>query len=601
MIQKIINFLKAVPGAIWKHKIRSSVALIILIVAVYYGYNYFFTKTETETRYILTSVSKGTITTTVSGTGQVESADEKTVNAEASGEITYLNSNVKVGETITKGTLIASIDNTDALKTISNDKTTIENKEDSLETAKMTLDDLVGTDESNPTVKQDAQDDLEKAYEDGYNTVSSAFLDLPTIMKDLDNILYGNTYTTYQDNIDYYTYGAYPYDESALVYKTNAKDAYEKARAAYDTNFLNYKSSSIYSETATIDSLISESYATTKLVAQAIKDAINLVQFYEDTLTDHNIEIPNTADTHISSLSSSLNTANSDVSSLFSTTNTIESKKEAIEDSTDQIRTAKLSVKSAEQALQNAKDTLEDDQDALSDYSIYATMSGIISAVNIEKGDSVSSGTNVVTIITTSKIASITLSETDIVGIKVGNTATITFDAIENLEVQGTVSEVDASGSASSGVVSYGLEIAFDTDDDNVKAGMSVSAIIATNSKEDVLILPSTAVKENDNGTYYVQVLNDEYDLTNRSIAIKGVTSATPPTKKTITIGLADDTNTEITSGLEEGDQIVLRVSSSTTTSTTSSSSNKSSSNSSSILNTGGGMPSGGAGGPPGM
>ena len=42
--------------------------------------------------------------------------------------------------------------------------------------------------------------------------------------------------------------------------------------------------------------------------------------------------------------------------------------------------------------------------------------------------------------------------------------------------------------------------------------------------------------------------------------------SATAPTTKTVTIGLADDTNTEITSGLSAGDQIVLRVSKSTTT-----------------------------------
>ena len=77
------------------------------------------------------------------------------------------------------------------------------------------------------------------------------------------------------------------------------------------------------------------------------------------------------------------------------------------------------------------------------------------------------------------------------------------------------------------------------------------------------------------------------------------MTSATAPTTKTITIGLADDTNTEITSGLSEGDQVVVRVSTSSTTTSSSSGSSSIKSSSNSILNTGGGGMGGGA--PPGM
>jgi multidrug efflux pump subunit AcrA (membrane-fusion protein) len=216
--------------------------------------------------------------------------------------------------------------------------------------------------------------------------------------------------------------------------------------------------------------------------------------------------------------------------------------------------------------------------------------------VSISSGDDVSSGATVATIITKSKIATITLSETDIVGIKTGNKAIITLDAIEDLSIEGEVSEVDSAGTASSGVVSYGIEIAFDTDNDDVKAGMSVSATVVTNSKENVLTVPTSAVKENKDGTYYVQVLADNYDLANKSNLIKGVVSKNPPTIKIVEIGLADDTNTEIISGLSEGDQIVVRVSSSTTTASSTTSSNT---KSGAILNTGGTGMTGG--GPPGM
>jgi len=589
-----INFFNKTKTLVLKHKIISSIIILVLLVGGYYGYN-FFSKTNTETRYILTSVAKGMITASVSGTGQVESADSRDVKAEASGKITYLNSNAKTGNTITKGTLIASIDNTDALKTVTSKKRAIENAEDNLETAKIALDKLIGSDESNPTVKQDAEKDLTKAYEDGYNAVSSVFLDLPSIMKGLDDILYGNTFISYQDNIDYYTSVASTYDSTADVFKNSAEISYKKARTDYDANFKNYKASNIYSDTEDISSLIVEAYNTTREIVQSVKDAVNLIQFYKDTLTTHRGQTNSVADTHISSLSSYLSIANSDVSSLFSSTSTIDKDVQAITDSTNTIRTSRLDVKSKEQAVEDAKTALEDAQDALSDYYIYANLTGVVSSVDIKSGDDISSGSVVTTIITKSKIAKITLSESDIADIKVGDKAILTFDAIEDLTITGGVIEVDSAGTASSGVVSYGLEIAFDTNSDSVKSGMSASATIITNSKSDVLTIPTTAVKSNNDGTYYVQVLSKAYDLTDKTNSIKGVVSATAPTAKTITIGLSDETNTEITGGLSENDQVVVRIS---TTTTASSSSSRSSAPPNSILNTNG---PGGAGGPPGM
>jgi HlyD family secretion protein len=564
------------------HKIISSVILIVLIVAGYYGYKSLTTETA-ETRYILTSVAKGMINTSVSGTGQVAPKEEKNIKAKASGEITYLNSNVKVGATIARGTSIATIDTTEAKKTI-------QEAEESLESAQIALAKLIGADESNPRNKQGAQKDLAKSYEDGYNSVSSVFLDLPAIMKGLDDILYGNTFNNYQDNIYYYTYATYTYNENILQYKADVNTSYETARDAYNKNFENYKKSNRYSDTATIDAIITETYETTKSIAQSVKDTINFIQFYEDTLTYYGMEINSTADTHLSSLSSYLSESNSSISSLFSATSTIEDDKEALEDTDSDIRTAKLTVTQKERTLQEAKN-------ALNNYYIYATLGGIVSEINISQGDDVSSGSTAVTIITESKIAEITLSEVDVAKVKVGNKATLTFDAIEDLTITGEVTEVDSAGVASSGVVSYGIEISFDTNEDNVKSGMSVSATIITNSKNDVLTVPSTSVKSNDDGTYYVQILSKDYDLTNKTNSIKGVTSATSPATKAVEIGLSDDTNTEITSGLSEGDQIVVRVSSGSASSTSSSSSSKSSGN---ILNTGGGggMP---AGGPPGM
>lgn len=568
---------------ILKHKIVSAAAIIILATVGFFWYKN-LSANEGETRYILSSVSKETIITSVSGTGQVSSADQKDVKSKASGEIIYLNA--KTGQSVTKGTLLAKIDTTTAEKAI-------QTAEENLETAKISLEKLQGPEDSEiPRNKQEAISDLEKSYEDGYNSVSTVFLDLPDIMVGLNDILYGYTFNTYQQNIEYYTYNVYGYDEKIIIYRESAKSSYQVAKEAYNDCFENYKSTSRYSDSETINSIINETYQTTKNIAQAVKDVNNLIQVYKDILTNKSIPISSIADTHLSSLNSYLSKTNSALSTLFSATNTIKNNIEAVSDADLDLRSQKLAVEQKQRALQEA-------QDALGDYYIYAPLSGIISELNFSAGEDVSSGTSIATIITDSKIAQITLSEVDVAKVKVGNRATLTFDAIEDLTLTGEVTEVDSVGSVSSGVVSYGIEIAFDTNEENIKSGMSVSATIITDSKSDALTIPTAALKTQSDGTYYVQVLSKEYDLKDKTNTIKGVLSDTDPQIKIVEIGLSDDTNTEITSGLSEGNQVVVRISSGTTSANSNSNSSTKSSGSS-ILNTGSSIRIQG-GGPPGM
>jgi HlyD family secretion protein len=111
-------------------------------------------------------------------------------------------------------------------------------------------------------------------------------------------------------------------------------------------------------------------------------------------------------------------------------------------------------------------------------------------------------------------------------------------------------------GTVSSGIVSYNTEISFDTQDDRVKSGMSVSVSIITNTHENVLIVPNSAIKTQGNLTFVESFIPA---LT----VLKGVTgtpSEIPPQRKKVEIGLVDDTYTEIISGLNEGDQIVTRT-----------------------------------------
>ena len=201
----------------------------------------------------------------------------------------------------------------------------------------------------------------------------------------------------------------------------------------------------------------------------------------------------------------------------------------------------------------------------------------MLATLDIKKGDNVSSGASIGTFITKNQVAEITLNEVDATKVKVGQKATLTFDAVDGLTITGTVVQVDLVGTVSQGVVSYKVKIGFDTQDDRVKSGMSVSSSVITDTRQNVVIVPTSAVKSNSDGSSYVE--------------IPGTTPTSVPSQQTVEVGLSDNTNSEIISGLKEGDQVVTKTVTTTATKTTTAKS------ATSLL--GGGRAVGGGGGIP--
>jgi HlyD family secretion protein len=557
MINAIKKAAPAIKNFIFKHKIISVIIILCLLGGGYWWYKS-STNTSGETRYVLAAVTKGTIISSVSGTGQVSASDQMALSpgSGASGEIVYLNA--VSGQKVSAGTLLLELDTTNAEKTI-------RDAQSSLESAQISLEKLVGPDTlTTPLNKQNAEDTLNQDYQSGYNTVSNIFIDLPTIMTDLQNIIYGNAFNNYQENIDFYTYTANIYDQTATIFKDSLVKSYQTASDEYTKNFNDYKSTTRYSDNATVDSIISETYNTTRDIAQAIKDTNNLIQFYKDTLVKYNIKENPIADTQLSTVNSDSSKADNDIINLLNTQSTLKSDKTAISN-------ADLDVTSQQLSLTKAQNTLADDKDALANYYIYAPFDGVIGAVSVQKGDTISSGTSAITFITQKEYTTISLSEIDITKIKLGDKAVLTFDAIDGLSIAGQVTEIDTIGTVSQGVVSYNVQITFDTQDARIKPGMSVSANVITDTKLDVLTVPNSAVKSR-NGSYYVLVLGEKENLNSPS-ASQGFISATAPSQKPVQIGVADDTNTEITSGLSEGDQVVVRTISGAATAASSASS----------------------------
>lgn len=173
------------------------------------------------------------------------------------------------------------------------------------------------------------------------------------------------------------------------------------------------------------------------------------------------------------------------------------------------------------------------------------------------------------------------INETDVTSIKDGQTASVTFDAIDNETFTGKVDEVAHEGSTSSNVVSYDVWVVLDKSDSRFKSGMTAAAEVTVSKESDVLLVSNAAVKGS-GSNQYVLIMK---------------TGATAPSQTKVTIGTRGDSQTVIKSGVTAGERIVSQAITTSSTGTTSSILGNMAGASSRFAS--GGMPGGGGGTPP--
>ena len=136
---------------------------------------------------------------------------------------------------------------------------------------------------------------------------------------------------------------------------------------------------------------------------------------------------------------------------------------------------------------------------------------------------------------------SVNVDEMDILSIKKGQKATVTFDAIENKEYEGEITSIDKNGTTSNGTTKYPVEITL-TKEDSMMSGMNASVTITISEVSDALLVPAAAVTEEGN-TSYVYTKKDS-----KTGELSGKTE--------VQTGDTDGTNIVITSGVSEGDTV---------------------------------------------
>jgi hypothetical protein len=142
------------------------------------------------------------------------------------------------------------------------------------------------------------------------------------------------------------------------------------------------------------------------------------------------------------------------------------------------------------------------------------------------------------------------VAEADAANLQLGQEATVNFPATNN-SATGTVTQIQPQSTVTNNVVLYPVEVSLDTAPDGVKTGSTADLAITKGQSEGVLEVPSAAITTN----------GDTHTVT---VQRNGADTVVP-----VGVGLQGATTTEITSGLQEGDTVVLPTPTATTTAPT--------------------------------
>ncbi len=196
------------------------------------------------------------------------------------------------------------------------------------------------------------------------------------------------------------------------------------------------------------------------------------------------------------------------------------------------IKRLELQLDSAEAALDKAK--------------ITAPFDGIVIKVNVDAGQGVNADTVVMEVARATKFeVDILVSEMDIFQVGEGENATVQIDALPGMSLPAQVTYISPTATIASGVVNYEVKVEIQpleaVAQKQLREGLSVIVSLPEEERDDVLLVPNSAITTQ-GGQTYVQV-----------VAPNGTTE-----ERIIGTGISNWQYTEVTEGLSEGEQVVV-------------------------------------------
>ncbi|MDH3524344.1 MAG: efflux RND transporter periplasmic adaptor subunit [Acidobacteriota bacterium] len=225
-------------------------------------------------------------------------------------------------------------------------------------------------------------------------------------------------------------------------------------------------------------------------------------------------------------------------------------------------RSQELAAEQAREAVLQAAASLEKAADDLRKTTIYAPLTGRVTALNAEVGEVVVSGTMnnpgsvIGTIADLSEIlAEVDVDETEVAFLEIGQEASLKVDALADRELAGRVVEIGSSGFQRPGspdVTYFKAKILLDDPDPALRPGMSVRADVVTATAEGALAVPVQAVVDRRPVDGDGEPVEGADEIEVVLVLADGEIEQRP-----VTTGLSDITHVQILSGLAVGERVV--------------------------------------------
>ena len=434
--------------------VLGTLAVIIL------GGGYLYVAGNKAPAYQLISVTQGSITETVSVTGNTTPMQSVSLSFQNSGTVAQVN--YALGDRVAAGAVIAQLNTA--------------NLTAALQEAEASYDSAVASRSS--TSLPQAQIQAQNAYASAYTTLQSL------LSNDVDQ-LFGQP-TAYGPqlliNAPTYPTGALSSERATITQKMQAYQATLATASSSDP-----------------ETLLTNASA----VAQEISNFLNELS----TAANMNNSAASVAQ------KTALATASNGVSSLLSTLSTASSA--YLTQSVGATSLANASVEQAAAAVAVAKANLQGTQ-------IVAPISGTLTQQDAKVGQLASPGAPLVSIISNNGFeVDAGVSETDVGKLAVGNKVTMTLDAFLGETFTGEVFYIAPAETNTNGVITYLIKISFDKADSRLKSGLTANVDIQTKQDANALILPQYAILQNDNGTFVETLLGKTTTTTPVTLGIQ--------------------------------------------------------------------------------
>lgn len=184
----------------------------------------------------------------------------------------------------------------------------------------------------------------------------------------------------------------------------------------------------------------------------------------------------------------------------------------------DSVTSSRLNASTSGMSDQQQIDRYQEQIDAC---TVTAPISGVVTAVNLESGDSYNGGSIVTIEDISSYEVTVEIDEYDISKIKVGQKVVIKTNGTGDLELEGKVLSIAPRASAGSGVT-YTVKTSIDTPCEDLRMDMTAKLSIIISSRENVLTVPYAAVQTAEDGSFYVEVVDENAGVTGEMDGING-------------------------------------------------------------------------------